>query len=145
MINLQPAGVGWTINDKHKSLISAGAASLLTSNPWLAELKAILLGMMEADSKGLSNFALLSDSLVVVSSIIGGVTYSDEYREIITECRRIISIRQGRIIWCPRDFLSAPDSLAKYARMYVVDCYWSSSFPIWLCNLNLSDSFIMNE
>lgn len=69
--NQSLAGIGWTLNDNQGNLVAARASLIRFDNALVTELNAILTGINEISFRGLSNFLLLIDSLILYQLISG--------------------------------------------------------------------------
>lgn len=103
-----------------QNLITAGASPVRASSPLHAEFLVAAAGLAEAKDKGMSNFILLTDLVSVYLQLSGISTPSKDMEDLIHSCKEYLTSANGSVKWTFREYLFAPDSLAKLAKSNAV-------------------------
>lgn len=92
------ASIGWTLNDSNGNLIGVddGASSLKANDLFQTELYVCYSGMLDMESRSLSNFLIPRDSLLLYQSIAGMIYGPPKYNSMIETCKNTLFVVDGK-------------------------------------------------
>lgn len=106
----------------------------------MAELKAILEGLIFAERRGLRQILVEYDCLQATNLISMDVEVRSELGTLVDSIRSLaLSFPDIKISYSQRNSNVVADAIAKWARTEKNSCVWTYAYPDWLCKLVFDD------